>query len=1231
MSLEDLIKFYKTLSIDKGINNELEIRFKNTTRESFVSAYTNALNDLEFDSIEQSINAIIDNIPGSKNDHFTQYIRSQIFKEGIKISDTYHRKASLKEPLFIKGYLDYSINISKETVINKFAVPINAIIRLKNRASFTHEGWRFDFTLVKKSSLETIGPSLQKIKDVVFTHNTKDTFIKTDADIITEYSIELEYIGNKDELNVKSFLVVDKLFSLENPTYLNNQAYDEELLYLAKYLVKNDNRLKNFKNISIKKISNQAVVLTKNLYKTIFPPTNYYLTDKADGKRCIISILGNRCRIISDTLQEFTILELDKMKDVTIADGELIESDNNLHIYLFDVMVYVSTDLTEKPFRERLEYLAKTEDIIKKYLPNNSSVNAKKFIKLEKKDNTFKEQFNTVFNAKYPYIIDGLILTSPNENYIETTSYKWKPVEHNTIDFLAKKIPPSLLGKKPFIAKSNHTLYALFCGISYQMFHNLGLIFMPRYDEIISVEKGGQYFPIQFSPSLDPYAYIYNHQNDLGDIDGKIIELRKENDIWLFVRLRIDRIKEPNYFGNDFQFAESTYQNYFSKFSLEDLSDPSFGYFAESDSVDSYKANRIFNRMVINKIFEENITSKKWIIDLASGRGADIHRYMRLGIANILAIEKDPESVSEIIHRKFEYSHLSKDKKHTPSILHTLIQDLKEPAETIIDALEKYNVPVKGIETIVCNFALHYFCDSQQNIRNILRLVSKLLKMSGIFIFTVLDGRKTFKLLNKLGIDESWKIIENDVEKYSITKKYAGNKLSDVGQIIEVKLPFGVKEEPLANIDYIIKIGKIHGLELEFDNSFADYLDKIEINEKLSDGDKSVIDLTRYVTLRKTKEVTFKPQKVASRSVVLIPPPNSLNSLNSPNGGHSAADGGGIGSLRDETSSRRLRDSPNSHLSPLETEENPDFIDKEYDEKIDDQEHLIIESEEQTYLHKSYEKNVEYAFPKFFNGADIPKKYKGKTPKEIDKIINDKIMSGKDIHWTNKSLSYMRKDIQGKRLMRCVFLPTITKIIGDKPIDFIDTTANIGGTSLQYALIPQVRSAKSYDIDPEAIRMLKNNVELYGYEEKFTLLNKRFDYDFVATDMTHSLVISIDPPFEKANNPDNFNLSIENRPIYYVVEKLLTMGVSVVFLDMPSEFRYNSRYAKDNKQYISVYTLPTKNIKIYAISKHPSTGNFDRYEVVRDYKDKSEYSCKIIRIGTTGLSSRKTYFKKFEN
>src|SRR3972149_5790366 len=1176
MSLEDLIKFYKTLSIDKGISNELEIRFKNTTRESFVSAYTNALNDLEFDSIEQSINAIIDNIPGSKNDHFTQYIRSQIFKEGIKISDTYHRKASLKEPLFIKGYLDYSINISKETVINKFAVPINAIIRLKNRASFTHEGRRFDFTLVK-------------------------------------------------------------IFSLENPTYLNNQAYDEELLYLAKYLVKNDNRLKNFKNISIKKISNQAVVLTKNLYKTIFPPTNYYLTDKADGKRCIISILGNRCRIISDTLQEFTTLELDKMKDVTIADGELIESDNNLHIYLFDVMVYVSTDLTEKPFRERLEYLAKTEDIIKKYLPNNSSVNAKKFIKLEKKDNTFKEQFNTVFNAKYPYIIDGLILTSPNENYIETTSYKWKPVEHNTIDFLAKKIPPSLLGKKLFIAKSNHTLYALFCGISYQMFHNLGLIFMPRYDEIISVEKGGQYFPIQFSPSLDPYAYIYNHQNDLGDIDGKIIKLRKENDIWLFVRLRIDRIKEPNYFGNDFQFAESTYQNYFSKFSLEDLSDSSFGYFAESDSVDSYKAIRIFNRMVINKIFEENITSKKWIIDLASRRGADIHRYMRLGIANILAIEKDPESVSEIIHRKFEYSHLSKDKKHTPSILHTLIQDLKEPAETIIDALEKYNVPVKGIETIVCNFALHYFCDSQQNIRNILRLVSKLLKMSGIFIFTVLDGRKTFKLLNKLGIDESWKIIENDVEKYSITKKYAGNKLSDVGQIIEVKLPFGVKEEPLANIDYIIKIGKIHGLELEFDNSFADYLDKIEINEKLSDGDKSVIDLTRYVTLRKTKEVTFKPQKVASRSVPANSPnspPNSLNSLNSlnspnsPNGGHSAADGGGIGSLRDETSSRRLRDSPNSHLSPLETEKNPDFIDKEYDEKIDDQEHLIIESEEQTYLHKSYEKNVEYAFPKFFNGADIPKKYKGKTPKEIDKIINDKIMSGKDIHWTNKSLSYMRKDIQGKRLMRCVFLPTITKIIGDKPIDFIDTTANIGGTSLQYALIPQVRSAKSYDIDPEAIRMLKNNVELYGYEEKFTLLNKRFDYDFVAS---NGSVISIDPPFEKANNPDNFNLSIENRPIYYVVEKLLTMGVSVVFLDMPSEFRYNSRYAKDNKQYISVYTLPTKNIKIYAISKHPSTGNFDRYEVVRDYKDKSEYSCKIIKIGTTGLSSYKPYFKKFEN
>lgn len=306
------------------------------------------------------------------------------------------------------------------------------------------------------------------------------------------------------------------------------------------------------------------------------------------------------------------------------------------------------------------------------------------------------------------------------------------------------------------------------------------------------------------------------------------------------------------------------------------------------------------------------------------------------------------------------------------------------------------------------------------------------------------------------------------------------------------------------------------------------------------------------------------------------------------------------------------------------SEENPDFIDAKYDEKIDDQRHLTIKMEEQTYLYKSYEKMVEYAFPKISEESDIPEKYKGMEPEEINLAINREILEGKDQFWTNRSLSYMRKDVQGKRLVKCVFLPVINKILGeDAEISFVDTTANIGGTSLQYALLPRVRSIKSYDLDPSAIKMLKNNVELYGYGDKFTILNKRFDGE-----IPKDAVISIDPPFELSNNIGNFNLSIENKPIYFVVEDVLNAEASVVFLEMPAEFRYNSRFAKDHHQFVSVYLLPTKNIKIYAISKHPAVGNFDRYYVVRNHLDDSIYSCKIIL--TRSMGKKRSYFKKFQ-
>src|SRR3989344_627878 len=838
--LKDIINSYRT----GGDNLELEIRFKNITRESFVSLYNNMLKnkDFKFDIIEQSIETFIDNLPGFRIEKFTKYIRKQIFVNNTKTSDIYY----------------------KESSTDVFRLPIDAKIRLKSRASFIHNGWRFDFTLVKFSILEQIGKSLKQIKDLMFKYNNKDNFLLVDENIITDYSVEIEYIGIKKDITIDSLEIVNKLFLLIDHKYLEKQAYEEELLYLAEYLVKNKFRIKNFNNISIRNISNRAISMNKNIYQGIYPPINFYLTDKADGKRCIVSILGDRCRIITDKLElENKIKITVDTNEVTIADCEFIKSKDTVNLYVFDVMIFINKDITNESFSNRVTYIPKAVDIINRYMPKDYIAHKKSFTQLLVKDE-LGNKFSEVYNAKYPYVIDGLILTSPSDNYINTKSYKWKPIEHVTIDFLAKKIPSCLLGKKPYISKSEYILYALFNGIHYNMFNELGMILMPNYNDIFNNSKQrANYFPIQFSPSLDPYAYLYYHSDKLPDIDGKIVELHKmsADGEWLFTRIREDRMEEKNYYGNDFKIAEITYQNYFTKFDIEELSNPSFGYFGTPNADIYYSANK-YKRFVISNVFSENLKGT-WVVDLASGRGGDIHRYQELHIKNVLAIDADAEAIGELIRRKFEYSKIMKNRsKIHPMTIHAMIQDLKVTAENVIESMNRFNLPIGNIDNVVCNFALHYFCDTLQNLRNIIRLVSKLLKVDGIFIFSVLDGEMIFNKLLDININDSWKIIEDDVEKYVFKKKFIGKSLTNVGQKIEVKLPFSDKyyEESLVNIDNVIKVCGTHGLSLELNNSFNDYLEnfsstKKTLYNKLTNGDKEIIALTKYITVRKIKEV----------------------------------------------------------------------------------------------------------------------------------------------------------------------------------------------------------------------------------------------------------------------------------------------------------------------------------------------------------------------------------------
>lgn len=873
-----------------GTDLELEMRIKDVTREIFDSLFVKLQKspNYEFHGIEQSINTISDNIFGGKTRFGTaKYIRRQIF-EGPKIAkDELAQKIPIERPVYINGYMRYTVNLSREIESQPFTTDMNASVRLKTRASYFYKKspssgkWRIDLTAIKSSVLKDIGPSLKTIvKELFVEMNEKNFLDKLNYEHIDSFEIEVEHTGEKSAISPNDIIdAINQLFLLINPDYLKEVAYQEEIWACAQYIVKNRDILRHFRNrYGLKRLLNQAIGLSRNNYAKIYPPSGYFVTEKADGVRCLASIEGNRLRLLTSELTE---AESKKTFGRTIAEGEHIGKT----LLLFDVMVFDGEDLTEKGFADRLSYLSKAAEQIDSFSANSGvKCRPKEFARLTA--DTLEKSFRAIYEKKYSYEIDGIIITSPDDNYKFTKSYKWKPIEQNTIDFLVVKAPKSMLGIKPFIPRADHDLYILFVGINYQMQEKLGITLLPQYKQIfpdiaahiLKDAKNGlnsSYYPVQFAPSANPLEYLYYHPKNntkFGDIDYKILEMRKKFDSrgnptnWEILRVREDRQMEKNYFGNDYAVAELIYNNYLTPLKFEDLWGLTTGYFAKVAN-NIYKAPNGMKRYVISNIIRNNMENLKWIVDLGSGRGADLHRYFEANVKQGLFIDADVDALAELVQRKFDIMKSARKQARIfkarnisrGMTVYTMQADLKTNYEELMKRISEFGVESGNVDAVMSNFAIHYFCDTLANLQNIIKLVSSLLKVGGIIVFATMSGAKIFNLLGK---NDEWTAKENGVIKYAIKKLYKGDKLANVGQNIAIKLPFTdeMYEEPLCNIEFVIKQFELHGFKIEMNRSFADDLGNLRKDNKnlygqLTDDDKAYIDLHQYISFRKMKNV----------------------------------------------------------------------------------------------------------------------------------------------------------------------------------------------------------------------------------------------------------------------------------------------------------------------------------------------------------------------------------------
>lgn len=845
-----IIEQYKRLD-----NGELEFRIPISTPQIFQTVLEKFFEEHE-PIYEQNINIITDR--ESKTGRYRDTIRHTISytngRANRDMGESYMRKSKVHGIDYKTKYFNCSLILSDENEIEEQSDEGCKLFILKVRASVTIEAWRYDFTISREipralqSEVRTYMYMMKKMNSKKFSELIDEDGVKL--------SIEIEHdITKKDILGDAEVIeVISSLLEMIDPDYKKNIELQAAIFTAARYLrpkIATEFRMRS----GLKRLLPQVETLTKSIYlDEIFPQIEeFYITIKADGERCLALITNSTCQIIkAKELIEVNVQCEDE--GITLIDGELVMINNQPQIIPIDVPILRNKELYHQGFEYRHDGFEEARHVLGMYVGPNKSFKP-----------LTKQKASKIIRKLADTQPEGLIFIRIGQSYTETKTYKFK--FETTIDFLVRRVPDVLHGRAPYLIRDGYVPYILFCGISHHRFRELKLNYVQGYTHLFPINsRRSTYFPIQFCPNDFPRAYLYYHPEN-ENLDNKIVEFKYDipeggsviNGKWVVQRVREDRqteLQQGNYFGNDYNVAVTNWNNLSNPITVDFLCDPTKDVYFKEKKSDAYIGLTKFTGYIkssLIRIFRQS----KWVLDLGCGKGQDLFKYGHHGIHNVLFIDNDKTAISELRER----SKVDRFKNQIDFRIYTHVADLTRPYVTTYTELLEFEMPKTGVDGIVCNFALHYFIIGSDQLKNIIKLVYKMLKYEGRFTFTILDGQQVHQLLERkeIGKNESLDIYDGNDIKYSIRRLYSAKKLANYKHQIELILPFTAGDyykETLVDVEFIIKQFEANGFERELYYSFKKMFPRFEKHQPgdadlVTDEDYDFASLYSYVTLYK--------------------------------------------------------------------------------------------------------------------------------------------------------------------------------------------------------------------------------------------------------------------------------------------------------------------------------------------------------------------------------------------
>ena len=279
--------------------------------------------------------------------------------------------------------------------------------------------------LRKDGILDYLQKLLCDIKNQIgnYVYETQEPLqIKNDKDIKTKivYQIEAEFLRKPSEIELNG--VINYFGKINNDLH-----YAQELVYYI-------NSIKSHQRKQVYEII-KPTKMPINL-KAIDIPflNNYAITIKPDGISYNMIFTDKGVFLINDT--DYKVISLDIYNELigTIVLGEYIHSsiDSQSNLYLYDVILYKNNYYGKQSIFEKYNVL----HLISYQQFEKINIHVLTLFYTKSLLENIKDAFNDMPDVKN----DGILIKPINtEGIDDPTIFKWKPIEHLTIDFSTYK------------------------------------------------------------------------------------------------------------------------------------------------------------------------------------------------------------------------------------------------------------------------------------------------------------------------------------------------------------------------------------------------------------------------------------------------------------------------------------------------------------------------------------------------------------------------------------------------------------------------------------------------------------------------------------------------------------------------------------------------------------------------------------------------------------------------